>query len=42
MMELLYKENAIHTAKVRASIKGNGKTREATAEYAPMIAKYKA
>ena len=42
MMELLFKENAIHTAKVRASINGNGRTRKAAEQYEPMIAKYKA
>ena len=42
MMELLYKESAIHTAKVRASIKGTGRTSKAAVQYEPMIAKYKA
>ena len=36
----LYKDNAIHRAKVRASIKGEGRTRKAAEQYVPVIAKY--
>ena len=37
----LYKENAKHTAKIRASIKGEDSTRKAASQYEPAIARHK-